>query len=307
MSPLTKKNISDIQNNIASGNTTWRHQNAYAKMIIAGYINQAKRIFERFDNVLYGSVPEALIEKTHSSIGELIDSEECREFVGAAGDSDPSAIAKRDRFIKKIVQEVSPILPISLRDKSLDGGYFRTALHLLASAEFLFAQYERDIRTLANPAGLVGMSSAVHADLKSAALWGEEIMPVAEFYREIKSQYQASLGLGVQFAKDSGSRTRKRARQSRGRSFFQGRRLHSQGITRYQNAQEGSFGNLSQPTPGGGYPTSGFHNVGNQGFFQGRRGQAPTAMSAMGRDECFDFRSGNCRRGASCRYRHTVQ
>ena len=251
---LTKKHISDIQNNIATGNTTWRHQNAYAKMIIAGLINQAKRIFERFDNILYGSVPEALIEKTHSSIGKLIDSEECREFVSAAGDSDPSSLAKRDLFIKKIVQEVLPILPIALRDKSLDGGYFRTALHLLASAEFLFSQYERDIRTLANPAGLVGMSSAVHADLKSAALWGEEIIPVAEFYREMKSQYQASLGLGVQFAKDSGSRTRKRARQTRGRSFFQGRRLHSQGITRYHDAREGSFGDLSQLTPGGGYP-----------------------------------------------------
>ena len=89
--------------------------------------------------------------------------------------------------------------------------------------------------------------------------------------------------------------------------FFQGRRLHSQGITRYQDAREGSFGNLGQPTPVGGYPTSGFPNVGNQGFFQGRGGRAPTAMSAMSRDECFDFRSGNCRRGASCRYRHTVQ
>ena len=304
---LTAKHISDIQNNVASGKTTWRHQNAYAKMMIAGCMNQAKRIFARFDSLLYGPAPEALIEKTHGSIGKLLVSEECREFVDTAADTNPSSVAKRDLFIKKVVQEISPILPISLRDKSLDGSYFRTALHLLAAAEFLFAQYERDIRTQANPAGLVGMSSAMHADLKNSALYGEELKPVPEFFREMKSQYQASLGLGAQFAKDSGSRSRKNARQSRGRTFFQGRRLHNQGITRFDDAREGSFGNLNQDSRGGGYPTFGPSNLGNRGFHHGRGGQAHNPMSTMGRDECFDFRSGSCRRGASCRYRHTMQ
>ena len=300
---LTTKNISDIQNNITSGNTTWRHQNAYAKMIIAGCIHQARRIFERFDSVLYGPAPESLIEKAHSSISELLDSEDCRDFVDAAGDSAASSVAKRDLFVKRVVQAVSPILPISLRNKSLDGGYFRTALHLLGSAEFLFAQYEKDIRTQANPAGLVGMSSAMHADLKNSAFYGEELKPVAEFVREMKSQYQASLGLGAQFAKDSGSRTKKRARQSRGRSFFQGRRLPNQGVSRFQ-AQEGSFG---APNQGGGYATSGFSNVGSRGLYHGRGSQTRNAMSTMSRDECFDFRAGNCRRGASCRFHHAMQ
>ena len=33
---LTNKNISDIQNNIVEGKTTWKHQNMYRRLMIAG-------------------------------------------------------------------------------------------------------------------------------------------------------------------------------------------------------------------------------------------------------------------------------
>ena len=56
--------ISDIQNNNVEGKTTWKHQNAYAKMIIAGAINQAKRIVQKFDTVLHGAKPEVLVGET---------------------------------------------------------------------------------------------------------------------------------------------------------------------------------------------------------------------------------------------------
>ena len=51
---LTRKNISEIQNSIVDGVTTWKHQNVFAKMMIAGCMTQAKKILENFDEVLYG-------------------------------------------------------------------------------------------------------------------------------------------------------------------------------------------------------------------------------------------------------------
>ena len=48
------------------GNTTWKHQDAYCKMVIAGCLNQSKRILQKFDEVIYRSSPELLIEPTHT-------------------------------------------------------------------------------------------------------------------------------------------------------------------------------------------------------------------------------------------------
>ena len=52
---LTNKNISEVKNGIVEGNTTWKHQDAYCKMVIAGCLNQLKRILQKYDDVLYGS------------------------------------------------------------------------------------------------------------------------------------------------------------------------------------------------------------------------------------------------------------
>ena len=61
---LSPKNVTDVENNLADGTTAWKQQDAYCKMLIAGCLNQAKRILEKFDNILYGPAPEELIEET---------------------------------------------------------------------------------------------------------------------------------------------------------------------------------------------------------------------------------------------------
>ena len=291
---LSKKNISAVENNLVEGSTTWKHQNAYGMMTIAGCLNQAKRIFEKFDEVLYGQSPESLVLETHKEIRVLLTSKECRDFLSAGGKVDDATLAESDIFIKKIVEAVSPIVPITLRNKALDGGYLRTALHLLGAAEFLFAQYEADVRIRANPAGVVGMCASMHAGLKGSALYNEELKPLSDFMTEMRSQYQTSLGLGSSFAKDSGARARKGSRSSRGRSFYNNRQLMNQGSSRYDSQQRG-FRSSGLPNPEG--------HVFREGAGRGQFG----SRSMRGRDICFDYRAGSCRRGVSCRYLHANQ
>ena len=211
---LSRKNVSEVENNVVDGATTWKHQNAYAKMMMAGCLNQAKRIIQRFDDILFGPAPEELILGTHAAIRELLLSDDCRKFLtnNSQGEESiaESTAAVSDNFVKRIIESVSPIIPITLRDKSLDGGYLRTALHLLGAVELLFAQYENDVRIGANPAGVVGMCNSLHAEIKRSAHFNEQLKPLREFRRELQTQYQTFLGLGSSFPKDSGVRGRRR-------------------------------------------------------------------------------------------------
>ena len=170
----------------------------------------------------------------------------------------------------------------------------RTALHLLGAAEFLFAQYEADVRTRANPAGVVGMCAAMHSALKGAAVYNEELKPLAEFMTEMRAQYQTSLGLGSSFAKDSGARARRGSRSSRGRYLFNNRQLMNQGPSRY-DALQPAFRSSGLPNP----EVQDFRSGAGRGQF----GNTPM----RGRDICFDYREGKCRRGGACRYRHANQ
>ena len=139
-------------------------------MLIAGCLNQARRIIEKFDDVLFGPSPEELVETTHNKIKEILSSEECKNFFAYKDNVDEDSIVATEDFVKKLVEAVSPIVPITLRNKSLDGSYLRTALHLLGATEFLFAQYEMDIRVQANPAGAVGLSSAMHGEFERTTI-----------------------------------------------------------------------------------------------------------------------------------------
>ena len=61
-------------------------------MVIAGCLEQAKRIFEKFDEVLYGPAPEKLVEESHAAITDLLMSEDAKAFMegvdeGVAGDN----------------------------------------------------------------------------------------------------------------------------------------------------------------------------------------------------------------------------
>ena len=212
---LSAKNISDVENKVVDANTTWKHQNAYAKQLIAGCLNQARRIIEKYDEVLFGPAPEELVVSTHHAIRGLLDSEDCQEYLSTKDCETEAAISTGDHFVKKIVAAVSPILPITLRNKSLDGSYLRTALHLLGATEFLFAQYEKDIRVQANPAGVVGLSTAMHGEFERTTIWNEELKGFRDFMRDIKTQYQTCYGLGPSFPNDATKRISRRTRNAR--------------------------------------------------------------------------------------------
>ena len=287
---LKPAQVVDIENNITDGSTTWSHQNSYAKMMIAGSLNQAKRIIEKYDESLYGPAPELLVEKTHDDIRSLLASEEARQFVDECREADPVELLKYDDFIKKVVEAVAPIVPIALRNKSLDGGYLRTALHFLGAAELLFAQYEEDIRSQANPAGVVGMCTAMHAEFKKATLYNEELKCLPEFMKNMKAQYQTSLGLGKPFDKDSNNRSRRRPRNNRAYGGSRGRGYARRGASRRNQGTQYS----TEPQPGA-------NTVG------GTMGNELRRPGTQGRGSCYHFQSGNCRRGSSCRYLHLTQ
>ena len=121
--------------------------------MIAGCLSQAKKILESYDEILYGPSPEELVESTHEAISELLGTREALGLFSEASDEEENIQQKRDVFIKRVVEAVSPIIPVTIRNKSLDFTFFRTALHLLGAVELLFSQYEADVRSQANPAG----------------------------------------------------------------------------------------------------------------------------------------------------------
>ena len=287
---LTPKNITDIEHNMVEGKTTWKHQDAYSKMMIAGCMRQAIMICNHFDEVLFGPAPEAIIESTHSAIRELLTSKDCGEFLRHITCSEEDSVSKCDSFVKRIVEAVSPIIPISLRNRSLDGAYLRSALHLLSAAELLFSQYVQDVRMQANPAGVVGMCASMHAQLERAAIYSDELKSLRDFRKENRAQYQTYLGLGSPFPKDSPPRNRRSGRSSRGRAY----RFRTQGLSRFQ--QSGT----PETSPAMAY---------DQGFTGNQVGQRSINSLARGvrgraRGYCFDYRAGVCQRGASCRFLH---
>ena len=106
---LSKKNIQNIENNHVFGNTTWSHQNTYVKTLIAGCMNQAKRIVEKYDEILYGPAPEVLVNDTHSTIRALLKSPGCRSFIDGGNDREEQSADAGDEFVRKIMEAVSPI------------------------------------------------------------------------------------------------------------------------------------------------------------------------------------------------------
>ena len=267
---LSNKNISDIENNVVDGKTTWKHQNNYGKVMIAGCLNQAKRILEMYDEILHGSSPEVSVQATHQKISALLRSEEGRAlFCAPDGPAEPPA-ADSTIFVKKLIEAVAPIVPVTLRNKSLDGKYFRTALQLLTAGEILFTQYEADVRIQANPSGVVGMATALHADLENSCFYNTELKSLKEFTRDMKSQYQTSLGLGTPFKKDTYPATRSR-RSAGNRGYYRG--LRHQGLSTPQ---------IPVTSAAGGDP---------------RR-----PMQFRGRGECYAYNAGSCLRGAACRF-----
>ena len=76
----------------------------------------------------FGAAPEAIVEESHREIKTLLCSEEARRFQADVDKTDDVSVKASDEFVKSIIEAVSPIIPISVRNKSLDGGYLRRAL-----------------------------------------------------------------------------------------------------------------------------------------------------------------------------------
>ena len=250
--------------------------------MIAGCINQASRIIKKYDKVLFGPSPEAQIEEAHKAIKELLVSQEGVTFQQEATSAYPEASDRRDTFLKKVIEAVPPIIPVALRDKSLDGAYLRTALHFLGAAELMFSRYETDIRRQANPAGVVGLCTAMHTNFEQCAVINKELSPQDVFIREMTSQYQTSLGLGFGFPNDS------TARKSRRRTTFntypRSGLLRGRGLTREQQRELSETGNRSSTDS---------------------VSQRVAQAARRARGVCHGFLSGTCWRGASCRFLHS--
>ena len=247
-------------------------------MMIAGCMNQARNILDQYDKILFGPPPEEQIENVHKTIRELLVSQEGKSFHEEVDSSEPEAIAKVDLFIKRLIEAVPPIVPVALRNKSLDGAYLRTALHFLGAAELMFSRYETDIRRQANPAGIVGMCNAMHSNFELCAIVNKKLKSLDEFIREMKSQYQTSLGLGFGFPNDATLRkNRRRNNFSRGNSYPRPGHLGGRGLNRLQH--EGLM--LGNGVAGRG----------------GNRHRAPSRV-------CYGFQTGSCHRGNTCRFLH---
>ena len=264
-------------------------------MVIAGCLNQARNIFVKFDEILDGPAPVKLVVHTHEAIRQVLASQDCQDFMGRMSDDGKDALASGDEFLRRIIEAVSPIIPITLRNKSLDGVYFRTALQFIAAAEFMFAQFESDVRIKANPAGVVGMCNSMHAEMKRAAMYNDALKPVDEFIRDIKAQYQTSLGLGSSFTRDSSIQGGGRGRRRRGRGYYR---------NRYQGQNFSGGQGRTQLQESAGYSAARFSGPsGHTGY-----GRAQPMNNGAGlirnNNACYDYQAGNCTRGRMCRFSH---
>ena len=147
----------------------------------------------------------------------------------------------------------------------------------------MFSRYETDIRRQANPAGVVGMCSAMHANFEQYTIVNKELAPLENFEREMASQYQTSLGLGLGFLNDAvAQKGRRWNTYNRGRPFPRPGYLGGGGLTRQQQNE------LMAGTGVAG------------------RGGRPSRAARRSR-VCFGYHNGTCGRGMACRFLHTNQ
>ena len=249
--------------------------------MIAGCLSQAKKVLKYYDEILDGPSPEELVESTHEEIAKLLGSREALSLFAIPDVDGENKQQERDLFIKRIVEAVSPIIPFTIRNKSLDATYFRTALQLLGAAEIMFSQYETDVRSQANPAGLVGLCNTMHADIKRSAVHSTGLKPLKDFMKEMKGQYNTSLGLGEPFHNDI---TRREKRKGRGNRSGRGPSWRA----------SDSFGGRNSTRAL--RPAQPLNTARDLAVFgQGNRRQV-NPIPLRGRGDCFAFLEGNCRR-----------
>ena len=169
----------------------------------------------------------------------------------------------------------------------------------MAAAEFIFAQYGADMRTKANPAGVVGMCNSMHGENKRAAMYNDKLKPLDDFIKEMKGQYQTSLGLGSSFNRDTSIQGIRRGRRRRGRAFYRGDRYRGQGYARGLNR--------GQPHEPAGYSrgrTARFEYPEIQPYHDGSQPMGGNGTPMQGPGVCYSFQAGTCKRGRSCKFTH---
>ena len=260
--------------------------------MIAGCMSQSKKILAAYDEILYGSSPEKLVESTHKAISDILNTSEALRVFGKSSGEEEISEAERDLLVRRIVEAVAPIIPVTIRNKALDGTYFRTALQFLGAAELLFSQYDSHIRSQANPAGVVGMGNAMHAEFKRAAVHGCELKNLDDFMKDMKGQYNTSLGLGRSYMNDVTPRNKRRGRGFRSprTRAWQPSALHDG-----QGRQGSTWGQRTDPNSQMAVTTT---------ETRGRGQMNPIPI--RGRGLCYAFQAGSCTRGGSCRFLHQV-
>ena len=83
---------------------------------------------EKYDEVLYGLTRQILVNQTHSSTKKWLKFTKCRSFLEHSEVSGDETDDKDDLFIWRVIEAASPIIPIIIRNRSLDGGYLRAVL-----------------------------------------------------------------------------------------------------------------------------------------------------------------------------------
>ena len=138
------------------------------------------------------------------------------------------------------------------------------------------------------------MCTAMHTLLERAAIYDEELKGLGEFMQDMRTQYQTSFGLGDSFAHDS-RRPRRRTRTQRGRPNWQDTRIQHRGS---------GFENTPNTTVMQAYNSPGGRGRGALAY-RGRGAGVPIS-DLRARGECYSYQTGQCRRGASCRYHHSI-
>ena len=69
--------------------------------MIAGCMNHAARIIEKYDKVLFGPAPEEQVEGVQKKIRELLVPQEATTFNREASCSSPEAVARCDIFFSR--------------------------------------------------------------------------------------------------------------------------------------------------------------------------------------------------------------
>ena len=87
-------------------------------MMIAGCMNQARNIVTLYDKILFGPPPEEQIEMAHTTMRDLLVSQDAQNFLCKENIPDATLDSSRELLEKRIIEAVSPIIPVAIRNSA---------------------------------------------------------------------------------------------------------------------------------------------------------------------------------------------